>query len=272
MVRKLGLLLLLAAFAVLASAPRLSAQSPTTKLKVAAAANLTDAFTVIAEQFQAETGITVKLTFGATGTLATEIRNGAPFDLFAAADVATIDALIKDDFILPDSKTLYATGKLIIWWLADSDIRITKLDDLLDPKITYIAMANPDVAPYGKATRQTLKAAGLWEPLQPKLVVAENVADTKQLVVDGEADVGFIPVSLVIPGTDFFFAISSQLHKPIDQALGILTSSKRQDAAEQFVTYLTSGAGRSILEDYWYSVPCACTDNTCKSLLNASQQ
>ena len=167
MVRKLGLLLLLAAFAVLASAPRLSAQSPTTKLKVAAAANLTDAFTVIAEQFQAETGITVKLTFGATGTLATEIRNGAKFDLFAAADVATIDALIKDDFILPDSKTLYATGKLIIWWLADSDIRITKLDDLLDPKITYIAMANPDLAPYGKATKQTLKAAGLWEPCSP---------------------------------------------------------------------------------------------------------
>jgi molybdate transport system substrate-binding protein len=113
---------------------------------------------------------------------------------------------------------------------------------LLDPKITYIATANPDVAPYGKATRQTLKAAGLWKPLQPKLVVAENVANTQQLVVNGQADVGCMPVSLVTPGTDLFFAISSQLHKPIDQALGILTSSKRQDAAQQFVTYLTTGA------------------------------
>ena len=109
--RKLGLLLLLAAFAVLPGSPLLAAKSShPSKLTIAAAANLTDAFTAIANQFQTETGIKVTLNFGATGNLAAQIRDGAPFDLFAAADVVTVDALIQDGFILAESKTLYAQG------------------------------------------------------------------------------------------------------------------------------------------------------------------
>ena len=209
--RKLGLLLLLAAFAVLPGSPLLSAQSsqPSTELTIAAAANLTDAFTAIADQFQTATGIKVTLSFGSTGSLAAQLRNGALFDLFAAADVATVDSLVQDDFILADSETLYARGKLIIWWPSGGSVSVTKLDDLLDPAIARIAIANPDVAPYGEAAKETLMAAGLWDTLQPKLVLADNVADTEQLVVDGNADVGFIPISLVTPGADRFFAISS---------------------------------------------------------------
>ena len=110
--RKLGVLLLLAAFAVLPGSPLLSAQSshPAKKLTIAAAANLTDAFTTIAKQFQTETGIKVTLNFGATGNLAAQIRDGAPFDLFVAADVVTVDSLIQDGFILAESTTLYTQG------------------------------------------------------------------------------------------------------------------------------------------------------------------
>ena len=200
--RKLGLMLLLTAFVVLPGSPLLAAppSPPSTGLSVAAAANLTDVFTLIAQQFQAETGIHVTLTFGATGTLATQIRNGAPYDLFAAADVVTVDELIEEGFILEESRTLYARGKLIIWWLSDSAINVTKLDDLLDPAIMHIGIADPDVAPYGQAAKETLMAAGLWDVLQPKLVVAGNITDTKQLVVDGKADVAFIAISLITPG------------------------------------------------------------------------
>ena len=265
--RKLGLMLLLTALAGLPGSPLLAAppSPPSTGLSVAAAANLTDVFTLIAQQFQAETGIHVTLTFGATGTLATQIRNGAPYDLFAAADEVTVDELIEEGFILEESRTLYARGKLIIWWLSDSAINVTKLDDLLDPAIMHIAIADPDVAPYGQAAKETLMAAGLWDVLQPKLVVAGNITDTKQLVVDGKADVAFIAISLITPGADRFFAPSVQLYQPIDQALGILTSSTHQDAAQAFVTYLTSGPGRGILEDFWYTIPCVCADEPCES-------
>jgi molybdate transport system substrate-binding protein len=266
-VRKLGLMLLLTAFVVLPGSPLLAAppSPPSLGLSVAAAANLTDVFTVIAQQFQAETGINVTLTFGATGTFAAQIRNGTPYDLFAAADVVTVDALIQEGLILAESKTLYARGKLIIWWPSDSAVSVTKLTDLLDPAIAHIGIADPDVAPYGEAAKETLMAAGLWETLQPKLVVAGNITDTQQLVVDGKAEVAFIAISLITPGADRFFAPSVQLYQPIDQALGILTSSTHQEAAQDFVTYLTSGARRDILEDFWYTNPCTCADKACES-------
>ncbi|MBI1729986.1 molybdate ABC transporter substrate-binding protein [Candidatus Acetothermia bacterium] len=259
MPRKLVLLALLSLVFGLAGIPILSAQSsqPSAEITVAAASNLTNAFMAIADQFQSATGIKVTLSFGSTGSLSQQIRNGAPFDLFAAADVATVDSLVQGDFILPESEKLYARGKLIIWWTADSTVQVTKLDDLLDPKIGRIAIANPDVAPYGAAAKDTLIAAGLWDVLQPKIVIADNVTATKQVVATGNAEVAFIPISLVTPGRDGFFAISGQLHKPLDQALGILKTSTHQDAAQQFITFLTTGVGRVILEDYWYSAPCA---------------
>src|SRR5262245_12215792 len=260
MVKRLGLLLLAITLAVTAPGSPLvtapSSQPPPTPLTIAAAANLTDVFTKIAGQFTTATGIPVQLTFGSTGDLANQLRNGAKFDLFAAADVSTVDALIQDGFILASSRTLYARGKLVVWWRQDSSIRITSLDDLLKPEIKHIAIADPALAPYGEAAKETLIAAGLWDVLQPKLLVAPNISATKQLVVDGKAEVGFIAISLITPGAELFFAPSNQLYRPIFQALGILTSSTNQVAARQFITFLTVGPGRAVLEDFWYIIPC----------------
>jgi molybdate transport system substrate-binding protein len=230
-------------------------QVSSSELLVAAASNLSGVFTAGADEFQKSTGIKVTLSFGSTGNLAKQIQNGAPFDLFAAADVATVDSLIQGGFILPESKRLYARGRLIIWWPADSKVQLDTPQDLLKPEIQRVAIANPDVAPYGAAAKASLIALGLWDTLQPKVVYADTVAAAKQFVSTGNADVGFIPVSLVQPGKDRFLAVSQRLHPPLDQALGIVKGAKNQDAAQRFSDFLASAEGQGLLEDYWYSIP-----------------
>lgn len=233
------------------------AQSQPSELLVAAASNLSDVFAAIAQEFQKSTGIKVTFSFGSTSSLARQIENGAPFDLFAAADVANIDALIQKGFIISGSKRLYARGRLILWWPADSKVQIDKLQDLLKPEVKRIALANPQLAPYGEAAKEALIALGLWDTLQPKLVFAENVSAAKQFAATGNAEVAFIPISLSQPGKDRFLNISSRLHRPLDQTLGIVKASKNQTAAQRFIDFLAGDLGRAILEDFWYSIPCS---------------
>ncbi len=254
--RQVCLLVILVGLLVGATAPTASlAQTTSSELLVAAAANLSDVFTAAADEFQKSTGIKVTLSFGSTGSLAKQIQNGAPFDLFAAADVATVDSLVQQGLIIAESERTYARGRLIIWWPADSKIQLNTPQDLLQPEIQRIALANPDVAPYGAAAKQSLITLGLWDALQPKVVYADNVSAAKQFVSTGNADVGFIPVSLVQPGKDRFLAVSQRLHAPLDQALGIVKGAKNQAAAQQFSDFLASVEGQGLLEDFWYSIP-----------------
>ena len=253
--RKICLLLILIGLVWAITPTANLAQTTPSELLVAAAANLSDIFTAAADEFQKSTGIKVTLSFGSTGSLARQIENGAPFDLFAAADVATVDSLLEGGFILPESERLYARGRLIIWWPADSKVQVDTPQDLLKPAVQRIALANPDLAPYGAAAKQSLIAMGLWDALQPKIVYADNVSAAKQFVSTGNADVGFIPVSLLQPGKDRFLAVSQRLHAPLDQALGIVKGAKNQAAAQQFSDFLASAEGQGLLEDYWYSIP-----------------
>ena len=232
-------------------------QSMSSEIVVAAAANLTEVFTAMAQEFERATGIKVTLSFGSTGTLARQIENGAPFDLFAAADVATVDQLIAEGLLLPESRQIYARGRLILWWLVDSRFSVESFEDLLQPEIQRIALANPEIAPYGQAAKEALMALGLWETLQPKLVFADNVLAAKQVVATGNAEAAFIPISLVQPGKDRFLSVRGQLHAPLDQALGIVKASKNQEAAQRFASFLASEVGHAMLEDFWYSIPCA---------------
>jgi len=227
------------------------------ELLVAAAANLSDVFTMIAQEFEQAMGIHVILSFGATGNLARQIENGAPFDLFAAADVSTIDLLVEEGLILPESRRIYARGRLILWWPSDSQVQLETLQDLLKPEIERIALANPEIAPYGRAAMESLIALGLWEAVQSKLVFADNVTAAKQFAATGNAEVAFIPISLVQPGKDRFVAVSGRLHALLDQALGIIQGAKNREAAERFSGFLASPEGQSLLEDFWYTIPCS---------------
>ncbi len=226
-----------------------------TEIIVAAAANLTDAFQELSQQFTSRTGIRVVLSFGGTADLAKQIENGAPFDVFAAADTTHVDTLEGKGLLTPGTRALYARGSLVLWSPNGSVIKISGLQDLSRREIERIAIAKPDIAPYGQAAVETLRSAKLWETLQPKVVYGMNVSQVKQFVSSGNAEVGFLPRSLIKTGEGSSIEIDEEMHQPIDQALAVVRASTKQDAARRFAEFVLSAEGQALLEKYGYKKP-----------------
>lgn len=222
---------------------------------VAAAANLTDAFEELGPQFTQQTGIRVVFSFGSTADLAKQIENGAPFDVFAAADAAHVDTLEKEGLLTPGTRALYARGSLVVWIPSGSHINIDRIEDLTRKEIERITVAKPDIAPYGEAAVEALRALKLWEQLEPKVVYGMNVSQVKQFVSSGNAEVGFLPLAFVRPGEGKYLKVREQLHHPIDQALGVVKASAKQNAARRFSDFVLSPAGQNLLEQYGYTKP-----------------
>ncbi len=147
-------------------------------LTVSAAADLTPAFGEIGRLYGEQTGTKVNFNFGSTGQLAQQITQGAPVDLFAAANVAYIDELEQKGLILPDTKQLYATGRITVWTRRNNSLQLERVEDLARDDVRRIAIANPEHAPYGIAAREALQTAGIWERVQPKLIFGENISQT----------------------------------------------------------------------------------------------
>lgn len=228
---------------------------PSSEIVVAAAANLTDAFEELSHRFSDGTGIHVILSFGGTADLAKQIENGAPFDVFAAADTAHVDALEQKGLLTPGTRALYARGSLVIWVPNGSTIKLEQAEDLQSKEVERIAIAKPDIAPYGQAAVETLRALKMWDQLEPKIVYGMNVSQVKQFVSSGNAEAGFLPRALVKPGEGKYIEISEELHRPIDQALGVIKSSDKQDAARRFSDFVLSPEGQLILKEYGYKPP-----------------
>lgn len=225
------------------------------ELIVAAAANLTDVFAQIGPRFTARSGIRVVFSFGATADLARQIENGAPFDVFAAADIAHVDQLEGEGFITPGSRTVYARGRLVMWLPPGSNLKAERIEDVTAKAFERIAIAKPDVAPYGEAAVESLRALGIWSQVEQRVIYGQSVSHAKQYAATGNAEVAFIPVALVKPGEGTFIEVKEELHKPIDQAMGIVKDSPRQAAARQFVDFLLSNEGQEILSKNGYSKP-----------------
>lgn len=223
-------------------------------LTIAAAANLADVFETVRKDFVRATGIPVSLSFGSTQQLTQQIENGAPFDLFAAADRDHIDRLKRQNLLAPSSDALYALGHLVLWCAATPDVA-RSLADLRKPEIRYVAIAKPETAPYGRAARQALEAAGLWQALASKIVYAENINLVRQYVSSGNADCGFVAQSLVIHETAGIHPVDEKLYQPIEQWLGILRSSTHPAEAARLRAFLLSPAGRAVLARHGYSLP-----------------
>jgi molybdate transport system substrate-binding protein len=224
------------------------------QLLVAAAANLTDAFAEIGPQFTKQTGITVVFSFGSTADLARQIENGAPFDVFASADTEHIDRLDRQGLLTPGSRALYARGRLVIWLPPGSHLKVTRIEDITAKEFERISIAKPDVAPYGQATVESLRALGIWNQVEPKVVYAQNVSQAKQYVATGNAEVAFIPLALVKPGEGNYVEVEEALHQPIDQAFGVIKASPRQDSARKFADFLLR-EGQELLSVKGYSKP-----------------
>ena len=225
------------------------------QLTVAAAANLMDVFGEVGQAFQAKTGVQVIFSYGSTAQLATQIDNGAPFDVFAAADTEHVDSLVAAHKITPGSRAIYALGQLALWIPEGGPRDVHELPDLAGPQIRFIAIAEPDLAPYGQATVEVLKDAGLWDTLRPKLVYGTSISMARQFAASGSANAAFTAYSLVLHDKGTVLKIDSHLYKPIEQAMGIVAASSHLDEARQFRSFLLGPEGRAILANSGYLLP-----------------
>jgi molybdate transport system substrate-binding protein len=224
------------------------------EIVVAAAANLSEAFAEVGRRFEARTGVRVVNSFGATADLARQIESGAPFDVFAAADTRHVEELERKGFIAPGTRRVYARGRLVLWSPppADGPI-IERLEDLAGPRVARVAIPKPDLAPYGEAAVEALRASGLWARVEPKVVYAQNVAQARQFAATGNADAAFLPRSLVRPGEGRLLEIDEALHRPLEQALGVVESSARRAQARAFAEFVAGDEVRAILKSYGYN-------------------
>lgn len=228
---------------------------------VAAAADLHFAVEEIAAKFQDETGMAVRLSLGSTGNFARQIREGAPFQMYMAADEQFIFDLARDGFT-KDEGDLYAVGRIVVkvpkgsTLVADGSLE-TLRQALADGKITRFAIANPEHAPYGRRAEEALRHAGLWEAVQPYLVLGENVAQAAQFALSGNAEGGIIAYSLALApevaerGTHDL--IPEDWHEPLRQRMVLLNGAG--EVAEAFYAYIGEPAAREIMERYGFVLP-----------------
>jgi molybdate transport system substrate-binding protein len=252
-VRLIGGILCALALLDACAAPR--AKESSAKLTVAAAANLMDVFGELGPAFHRKTGVDVVFSYGSTAQLATQIDNGAPFDVFAAADTAHVDALVATGKLLAGSRAVYALGQLALWIPAGEPSGIRELKDLGRTQIRFIAIAQPELAPYGQATVEVLQGADLWQTVQPKLVYGTSISMAKQFAASGSANAAFTAYSLVLHETGTVLKIDPHLYKPIEQAVGVVTASTHLDEAQQFRSFLLGAEGRAILANRGYLLP-----------------
>lgn len=253
-----SILLLLSLVVLTGAGCRSAAPAPTAapvELTVAAAADLQFAFQEIGALYEQATGHRVIFSFGSTGQLAQQIENGAPFDLFAAANISFVDNLAQKNLVIPETVALYARGRIVLAVNRKAGVTATALDDLRAPTITHIAIANPDHAPYGVAAREALISAGVWDDVQSKLVYGENVRQTLQFVQTGDAQVGIVALSVADVPEISWTLLDDTLHNPLDQALAVVARSSLQDEARAFAAFINSPTGRPVMQRYGFVLP-----------------
>ncbi len=222
-------------------------------VRVAAAADLAKAFDEVGRAFTRKTGIKPSFTFGSSGLLAKQIAEGAPFDVYAAANINYVDEVVAAGACDGASKKPYARGRIVAWSKAQ---KIGSLADLADPRFVKVAIAHPDHAPYGKAGKEALQAAGVWPQVERKLVLAENIRQTLQWAQDGSADAAIVSLSLApVAEGGRSFTIDEKLHNPLVQALAVCKNGGARIKGQQFVDFLTSPEGTEIMKRYGFSLP-----------------
>jgi molybdate transport system substrate-binding protein len=248
---------------LLFSSVQISAQGAAhpTELVVAAAADLSSALKEVGDNYEKKTGVTIKLSFAASGALTQQIQNGAPFDVFFSADMDYPRQLISAGDADSASLYQYAIGKLVLWVPAGSplDVEHQGMKILLDPSVKKISIGNPQHAPYGRAAIAALKHAGLYDQIADRLVLGENISQAAQFVESGNAQVGFVALAHVIApemkGKGKYWVVPADFYPPLAQGVVVLTHSQHKKEAEEFVDYIKSKAAVEVLRSYGFSLP-----------------
>jgi molybdate transport system substrate-binding protein len=232
-----------------------SSKSQGRTVRVAAAADLARAFEELGKAFAQKTGITPQFDFGSSGMLAKQIEQGAPFYLYAAANRSYVDQVVQAGRCDAKTTRSYARGRIVVW-CPNGTAAPVKLEDLLDPRFKKIAIANPDHAPYGAAAKQALQKAGIWDQLQSKLVLGENVEATMQYARTHTVDASIIALSLaVVSDGGAFLPIDPSLYDPLDQAMVVCGNGEEADRAHQFLDFVMSPDGREVMTRYGFTLP-----------------
>jgi molybdate transport system substrate-binding protein len=250
-----------AALTACGKAPAGEAPGSRRQVRVAAASDLNVAMGAVSARLASAQRIDVSVSYGSSGTLFSQLLNGAPFDVFLSADIDYPRRLADRGLAADEGVFRYAYGRLVVWTPASSplDIRGRGLQAVAGPAVQHVSIANPEHAPYGRAAVAALRTAGLYDAVQPKLIYGENVAQALQFVQSGSADVGLVPLSLALaPGAQqsgAWVEVPAEDYPPIEQGGVILRSSRAADAARAFTSFLTGADGRAILEQHGFSVP-----------------
>jgi molybdate transport system substrate-binding protein len=250
MLARIILLLVAGAFA-----PTVSAAE---KITIAAASDLKYCLEeVVADFRKAHAGDEVGVVYGSSGKFKTQIEQGAPFDLFFSADIAFPRDLLKASLAVGEVHP-YATGRLVLW-SKTIDAKTLKVADLTRADIRKIAIANPQHAPYGKRAEEALRAAGIWERVESKLVYGENIAQTAQFAESGNAQVGIIALSMVLgpemAGKGSYSLVPDGLHEPLEQAFVTTKRAADSTLAKAFADYMDSGQTRAVMVRYGFVLP-----------------
>ena len=228
------------------------------KITIAAAADLKFALDEIVVLFnKTHPADRVETIYGSSGKFQTQIRQGAPFDLYFSADIAYPRALKEESFAASEVQP-YAVGRIVLWSPSRDAARMT-LADLADPAMRKIAIANPKHAPYGKRAEEALKAAGMWEKVEAKLVYGENVAQTAQFVQTGNAQAGIVALSLALSPElakrGGYALISDKLHQPLEQGFIITRRAAGNPLAQAFARFMLGQEARAVMTRYGFVLP-----------------
>ncbi len=230
------------------------------EITVAAAADMSAALPALVAAYTKKTGQAVKLSFGSSGSLTNQIRNGAPFDVFFSADEEYPQQLSAEGLV---SGTLYrySVGRLVLWVPNDSPLDLSKLGmkALLDSSVKKVSIANPATAPYGRVAAEALRHFGIYDQVSSRLVLGENVSQTAQFVESGNAQAGLIALSHALgpamKDKGRYWTVPLDAYPTLNQAAVVLSRSKRGDAARRFLDFLRTPEATSLLASHGFSLP-----------------
>ena len=240
---------------VLAVARAAEAQPAATTLVVYAAADLDTAFREIKPLFEKATGARVTLVMGSTGNLAKQIEHGAPADVFFAANESFVDDLRAAGAVIPQTRTLYAQGRIVLAVPKKSAVAARELTDLLKPAVRRVAIANPAHAPYGRAAQEALERAGVWDKVKPKLVYGENIRHALQFVETGAVEAGIVALSIADAPGITYAPIDPALHAPLNQVAAVVKRSPHPDLGAAFIQFVNGAEGRPVMKRYGFLLP-----------------
>lgn len=226
------------------------------EIRVAVATNFRSTLDELATVFESESDSELAIISGSTGLLYAQIRNGAPFDLLLAADQDRPRLLGRDGFGNPSSVFTFAVGRLALWSVDTNLINADTLPRIGDKSFRWLAIAEPKIAPYGIAARETLEHFGYWQSLQPRIVTAHNVGQAFALIGTGNADLGFVALSQVRAqhGESSFVIVPREAHAEIRQDAIILNRGAERAAVAEFVRFLQSARATTLIEQSGYEV------------------